>query len=255
MYRAVKCFLICLAVSVFAARAEDAYDVVLISFESKQQAVKAVHDISGMSIADSKTLVEAVPKAFLIGVSRDLAQKAVTHAEALKCKVEMRLADPAAVAGPVRKFDIVVTKIDPAAKEVAANAVNLLLPKEQQNLDNARKLVESVPFTVLTGQSGVAMEKKVQDLTTAGCTVESVSSGGLETGGQTVVLTKIEPLYKVRVIGVIREHTGKGLAAAKSMVENLPSTVKIKVSKEEAQTIKAALEANKAVVEIRDSGK
>jgi len=56
---------------------------------------------------------------------------------------------------------------------------------------------------------------------------------------------------KINVIKVVREITGLGLKEAKDLVDNAPKPVKEKVSKEEAQAIKAKLEEQGAGVEIK----
>lgn len=56
---------------------------------------------------------------------------------------------------------------------------------------------------------------------------------------------------KIKVIKVVRELTGLGLKEAKDMVDGAPQTVKAAVSKEEADKMKAALEAEGATVEIK----
>lgn len=56
---------------------------------------------------------------------------------------------------------------------------------------------------------------------------------------------------KVAVIKEIRTLTGLGLKEAKDLVEGAPSTVKEGVSKEEAASIKKALEEAGATVEVK----
>ena len=56
---------------------------------------------------------------------------------------------------------------------------------------------------------------------------------------------------KVKVIKVVRELTGLGLKEAKAVVDEAPKTIKEAVSKEEAEAIKAKLEAEGAQVEIK----
>ncbi|MCS7085828.1 MAG: 50S ribosomal protein L7/L12 [Bacteroidia bacterium] len=56
---------------------------------------------------------------------------------------------------------------------------------------------------------------------------------------------------KLDVVKVIRNITGLGLKEAKDLVEAAPSTVKEKVNKEEAASIKAQLEEVGAEVEIK----
>ena len=55
---------------------------------------------------------------------------------------------------------------------------------------------------------------------------------------------------KIAVIKVVREITGLGLVEAKGLVDGAPKAVKEKVSKEEADTIKAKLEEAGASVEV-----
>jgi len=55
------------------------------------------------------------------------------------------------------------------------------------------------------------------------------------------------------VIRVIREMTGLSLKEAKELVEGVPKTVKAGVSKEEAESLKAALEAVGATVELKQT--
>ena len=56
---------------------------------------------------------------------------------------------------------------------------------------------------------------------------------------------------KVATIKVVREITGLGLKDAKELVDNAPKPVKEKVSKEEAEEIKAKLEEAGATVELK----
>ncbi|MBQ7357242.1 MAG: 50S ribosomal protein L7/L12 [Clostridia bacterium] len=56
---------------------------------------------------------------------------------------------------------------------------------------------------------------------------------------------------KLNVIKAIREITGLGLKEAKDMVEGCPKAVKEGVSKEDAEKVKADLEAAGATVEIK----
>jgi large subunit ribosomal protein L7/L12 len=56
---------------------------------------------------------------------------------------------------------------------------------------------------------------------------------------------------KIQVIKVVREITSLGLKEAKDLVDGAPKPVKTGVSKEEAESIKAKLEAEGAKVEIK----
>ena len=65
-----------------------------------------------------------------------------------------------------------------------------------------------------------------------------------------VELTEVGP-NKVKVIKVVREITGFGLKEAKEAVDSAPKTLKEAVSKEEAEDIKAKLEAEGAKVTVK----
>lgn len=56
---------------------------------------------------------------------------------------------------------------------------------------------------------------------------------------------------KINVIKVVRELTGLGLKEAKELVDGAPNPIKEKVSKEEAQEIKAKIEEAGGTVEIK----
>ena len=56
---------------------------------------------------------------------------------------------------------------------------------------------------------------------------------------------------KIKVIKVVREITGLGLAEAKALVDGAPKTLKEGVSKEDAEALKAQLTEVGATVEVK----
>lgn len=56
---------------------------------------------------------------------------------------------------------------------------------------------------------------------------------------------------KIKVIKVVREITGLGLADAKAVVDGAPKTIKEAASKEDAEAIKAKLEEVGATVTVK----
>jgi large subunit ribosomal protein L7/L12 len=56
---------------------------------------------------------------------------------------------------------------------------------------------------------------------------------------------------KIQVIKVVRELTGLGLKEAQDLVDGAPQTVKAGISKDEAAGVKAKLEEQGAVVEVK----
>ncbi len=57
-----------------------------------------------------------------------------------------------------------------------------------------------------------------------------------------VVLESFEASAKIKVLKAVREATGLGLGDAKAMVEAAPKVVKEGVAKDEAETVKKAIE-------------
>ena len=66
-----------------------------------------------------------------------------------------------------------------------------------------------------------------------------------------VVLAGFDAAAKIKVIKIVREITGQGLAEAKATVEGAPSTLKEAVSKDEAEALKKQLEEAGGKVELK----
>ena len=92
-------------------------------------------------------------------------------------------------------------------------------------------------------------------------TIAAVAAGGAAGGGAVAAAVEEQTEFdvilkevggkKIQVIKVVREITGLGLKEAKDLVDGAPQTVKSGVSKDESATIKAKLEAEGAVAEIK----
>ena len=96
-----------------------------------------------------------------------------------------------------------------------------------------------------------AMEEKFG--VTAAVAAAAPAEGGAAAAEQTefdVILTAAGE-KKVNAIKAVREATGLGLKEAKAMVDGVPSAVREGVSKEEAEELKAKLEAAGASVELK----
>jgi len=65
------------------------------------------------------------------------------------------------------------------------------------------------------------------------------------------VILKSAGAAKLQVVKVVKDLTGLGLKEAKDIVDGAPKEVKEKVSKEEAEKVKAALEEAGAEVELK----
>ena len=66
-----------------------------------------------------------------------------------------------------------------------------------------------------------------------------------------VVLAGFDAASKIKVIKVVREITGLGLAEAKAAVEGAPKTLKEALSKEDAEELKKKLEEAGGKVELK----
>ncbi|MBR2841279.1 50S ribosomal protein L7/L12 [Candidatus Saccharibacteria bacterium] len=64
------------------------------------------------------------------------------------------------------------------------------------------------------------------------------------------VVLKDAGAQKIAVIKAVKEATGLGLGEAKAIVDGAPATVKEKVAKDEAESMKKALEEAGATVEL-----
>ena len=78
----------------------------------------------------------------------------------------------------------------------------------------------------------------------------AAAAGGAEKDEFDVELTEVGP-NKVKVIKVVREVTGLGLKEAKEVVDGAPKVIKEGASKDEAEDIKAKVEAEGAKVTLK----
>ena len=98
-----------------------------------------------------------------------------------------------------------------------------------------------------------ACEEEFSVSAAAGVVVAAAGAGAAAAEEKTefdVELTEVGP-NKVKVIKVVREATGLGLKEAKDVVDGAPKVLKQGASKEEANDIKAKLEAEGAKVTLK----
>ena len=86
----------------------------------------------------------------------------------------------------------------------------------------------------------------------------AVAAAGAAAGGAAAeektefdVILKEVGASKINVIKVVREATGLGLKEAKAVVDGAPAPVKEKISKADADALKAKLEEAGATVEVK----
>ena len=85
----------------------------------------------------------------------------------------------------------------------------------------------------------------------AGAAVAGAAAPAAEEKTELDVILKDFGAKKLDVIKAVREITGLGLKDAKDLVEGAPKAVKEGVSKDDAEAVKAALEAAGATVEVK----
>ena len=106
------------------------------------------------------------------------------------------------------------------------------------------------------------LSKELQEVFGVSAAAPVAASGGGDTGGGAaapvaeeksefdVILTAAGD-KKIQVIKVVREITGLGLKEAKEVVDSAPKAVKEGLAKDEAEKLKAQLEAEGATVELQ----
>ncbi len=124
---------------------------------------------------------------------------------------------------------------------------------------NQDELLETIGnMSVIELAEFIEVFKEKFNVTVAAAPVAAATpaAGGGDAGGSeeqtefTAVLTEVGG-KKIQVIKAVREVTSLGLKEAKDVVDSAPSNVKENVSKEEAEAIKAKLEAQGATVELK----
>ena len=121
------------------------------------------------------------------------------------------------------------------------------------------ELVEQI--SKLTLQEASELKKALEEKFDVTATAPMMVAGGLPGAGDaaapaeektefTVVLENFGS-QKINVIKAVKNATGLGLTEAKALVEGAPKPVKEDVSKEEAEKLKADLEAAGAKVELK----
>jgi len=104
-----------------------------------------------------------------------------------------------------------------------------------------------------------AFKSKFNVTITAAAPAAAPAAGGAGAGAAAAaeeqtefdVILKDAGAKKIQVIKVVRELTGLGLKEAKDLVDGSPQAVKTGVAKDEAATVKAKLEEQGAVVEVK----
>ncbi len=122
-------------------------------------------------------------------------------------------------------------------KELAEQLVNLTVKEVQELAD------------VLKEEYGI--EPAAAPVAVAAAPAGGEGGGGAEEKTEFDVILKSAGAAKLKVVKAVKEITGLGLKDAKALVDEAPKPIKEKVSKEEAEQVKAKLEEVGAEVEIQ----
>jgi len=123
------------------------------------------------------------------------------------------------------------------------------LEKIAEEIQGLTLLEASELITLLEAKLGVSAAAPVA-VTAAPAATAAAAAPEEEKTEFDVILKEIGP-KKIQVIKVVRQITNLGLKEAKELVDSAPSPVAQGVPKGQAEDIKAKLEAESAVVEIR----
>ena len=102
--------------------------------------------------------------------------------------------------------------------------------------------------TILKDEYGIAPAAAA--VAVAGPAAGGEAAGGEDEKSEFDVILKDAGAQKVAVIKAVKELTGLGLGEAKAIVDGVPKAVKEKVSKDDAEAAKKALEEAGATVEL-----
>ncbi len=130
------------------------------------------------------------------------------------------------------------------AKKGSANVEKIAEMVEKMTVLELSELVK-----VLEDRFGVTAAAPIAMM--AGAMPAGAGAAEAEEQTEFDVILKDFGSQKIQVIKVVRALTGLGLIEAKKMVEEVPSTLKEGVSKEEAEEVKKQVEEVGATVEIK----
>ena len=119
---------------------------------------------------------------------------------------------------------------------------------------SSKEIIDSIKeMTILEVKELVDMMKEEFGVDPSAVAVAAapVQAEAAEESSTKTVVLKSAGAQKLQVIKIIREITGLGLKEAKDICDQAPKAVKEKVSKDEAEKIKAQLEEAGAEVELK----
>lgn len=122
------------------------------------------------------------------------------------------------------------------------------LKKLAQELTSLTVLEVNDLKNILKDEYGI--EPAAAAVAVAGPAAGGEAAGGEDEKSEFTVTLSDAGAQKVAVIKAVKELTGLGLGESKALVDNVPSAIKEKVSKDEAEAAKKSLEEAGASVEL-----
>lgn len=118
---------------------------------------------------------------------------------------------------------------------------------------NTAEILESIKGMTVLELNDLVKAIEEEFGVTAAAPVAAAAAAAVEVEEQTEfdVILNSAGASKINVIKVVREITGLGLKEAKDLVDNAPKPVKERISKADADALKAKLEEAGAGVEVK----
>ena len=124
-------------------------------------------------------------------------------------------------------------------------------------MSNIAKIIDDVKALSVLELNDLVKALEEEFGVSAAAAVVVGGGGGADAGAGAAEKTEFDVVLaeagaeKIKVIKVVREITGLGLAEAKALVDSAPKPVKEGVSKDDAEAVKAKLEEVGAKVELK----
>jgi large subunit ribosomal protein L7/L12 len=147
-----------------AEKGPEAHDVFLLEFgEQKIQVIRIIREITGLGLADAKTLVESAPTLVARAIAPADAAQLVEQLSAVGAKAEAKPSTASA-----EGHAVVLTAIG----EQKIQVIKLVREATGLGLADAKNLVERAPVIVKAGFAQADAEKLAQQLVAAGARAE-----------------------------------------------------------------------------------
>ena len=134
----------------------------------------------------------------------------------------------------------------PAAPAVEEESANVEVPAK------FKSIVEAIEtMSVLDLNELVKLFEKKFGVSAAAVAVAGPAAAAAEEKSEFTVVLTADGGAKIGVMKVVKEALGLGLKEAKDLVDGIPSTLKENMKKEDAEALKAAIEAAGGKVELK----